>query len=326
MLSVFMYAFNALMPILLLIFLGFWLKKCGFFTDSFLDIGNKLMFRICLPAMLFVNIYEGFESFADIKWSIVTFAVPAVLVLFIIGIVVSSLFITDKKQKGVVVQCSFRSNYAIIGTVLADGLGGAAAVAVVGILSAFVVVLFNVLAVLSLTVFSDGEKVNIKKILRNIVANPLIIGIALGLGVLALKHTFPIDTNLKFMYSAIGSLGKIASPLALLVLGGKFSFKAAGSMKKQIVIATLLRVLIAPAIALSAAIILTDVGIFDFGKTEYPAIIALFATPVAVSSSVMAAEMGSDEALASQLVVWTSIASLFTIFGFISIFRGLGLL
>ena len=158
MFSVFMYAFNALMPILILIFLGFFLRKTNFLTDSFLDVGNRLMFRIALPSMLFVNVYNGIDSFDDIKWSSVVFSVIMVHIIFVLGLVVAILFVKDKKKKGVILQCSFRSNCAIIGLVLAEGLGGPEAVAVVGLLAGFAVIMFNVLAVVSLTVFLDSEK------------------------------------------------------------------------------------------------------------------------------------------------------------------------
>ena len=326
MISVFMYAFNALMPILILIFLGFFLKKINFLTDSFLDVGNRLMFRIALPAMLFVNVYNGIDSFTDIRWSSAIFAVIMVSIVFILGLVVAILFVKDKKKKGVVLQCSFRSNCAIIGLVLADGLGGPEAVAVMGLLTGFAVIMFNVLAVVSLTVFTDDEKTSFSEIIRGIITNPLIIGIAIGLVALLLKGIFPVDTKLKFLFSATENIGKLATPLALIVLGGKFSFEAGGGMLREIVIGTVMRVVVAPVLALSAAVFLTYRGLVSFGPADFPAFVAVFATPVAVSSAVMAAEMKSDADLAGQLVVWTSISSVITIFVFVVTLRTLGLM
>ena len=42
-------AVNAVFPIVLLIFLGYFLRRIGFFTESFVKVGNKLVFRLCLP-------------------------------------------------------------------------------------------------------------------------------------------------------------------------------------------------------------------------------------------------------------------------------------
>ncbi|MGN1154712.1 MAG: AEC family transporter, partial [Agathobacter sp.] len=113
-------------------------------------------------------------------------------------------------------------------------------------------------------------------------------------------------------------LSKISSPLALIILGGQFDFAAVKELRKQIAIGTLARVVIVPTIAIGLAITLsTFTSLIDFSAEVYPAFIALFGTPVAVSSAIMAQEMDNDGTLAGQLVVWTSIASIFTIFFFV---------
>ncbi len=50
------------------------------------------------------------------------------------------------------------------------------------------------------------------------------------------------------------------------------------------------------------------------GSTQFAILIALFASPIAVSSAPMAAQMGQDEELAGQIVVWTSALSAFSLF------------
>ncbi len=324
--SVFLFAFNAVMPIIILILIGFVLKRAGFLTDEFLRVGNKLMFKLCLPALLFSNIYEGVGSFADIKWSTVVFCMPVILLLFFVGVLTAIFLVKDKSRRGVIVQCSFRSNFAIIGTALASGLGGNAAVAVVGILSAFTISFFNVLAVISLTVFNKNKKVSFFGIIKEIITNPLIGGILIGLVFLSLKTVFPVDIRLPFLYDAVVSLGKLATPLALIVLGGEFSFVVPKDMAGDIITGTVLRVIVAPAIALSLAVVLCRAGVVGFGANEFPALIALFASPVAVSSAVMAKEMNADYELASALVVWTSVVSVFTVFCFVVVLRALGML
>ena len=49
-------AVNAVFPIVLLILLGYALRRKGFLTEGFLKTGNKLVFRLCLPANLFINV------------------------------------------------------------------------------------------------------------------------------------------------------------------------------------------------------------------------------------------------------------------------------
>ena len=73
--------------------------------------------------------------------------------------------------------------------------------------------------------------------------------------------------------------------------------------------------IVAPLVGIGTAIILSEfTPILNFGVNEYPALVALFGTPAAVSSAIMAGQMKNDEQLATQLVVWTSIVSIATMF------------
>ncbi|MDE6612956.1 MAG: AEC family transporter, partial [Clostridia bacterium] len=129
------------------------------------------------------------------------------------------------------------------------------------------------------------------------------------------------------LYTAVKDLKAIASPLALIVLGGQFEFSAVKGMTKEIIVGTAWRIVIAPLIGIGVAFLLSRyTDLFTFGTDIYPTLIALFGTPVAVSSAIMAGEMKSDEQLATQLVVWTSICSIVTIFVTVFILMAGGLL
>lgn len=331
MFDIFMYAINAVMPIIMLIVLGYILKQIGFLDANFVKRGNKLVFRVGLPALLFYTIYNV-SDLGAFNWSTVWFSIGAVLLIFVLGLIVVRLFVPDKKRKGVVLQCIFRSNYAIIGIPLAEALGGPEGVALVAVLSAFVVPLFNVLAVVALSMFNgEGGKINVKSILKKIVTNPLILGTVAGLVVLLIRSLLPVGEDglpvfyiyrdLKFVYKAIENLSKLATPLALIVLGGQFVFSAAGKMLKEIIIGVSWRTLLSPAVGIGLALLLTHLGVVNFGPAEFTVFVALFGTPVAVSSAVMAGEMGCDDQLAGQYVVWTSVCSMFTIFGIVFVLR-----
>lgn len=336
MFDVFMYAINAVLPIILLIVLGYLLRRSGFLSESFLKLGNKLVFRLCLPLLLFYNVYNVSEL-GSFNWHTVWFSIGVALLLFLIGLLMAVFFVKDKRRKGVVLQCVFRSNIAIIGLTLADALGGHEGVALSAVVSAFVVPLFNVLAVISLSIFTgEGGHVSVKGIIKKILTNPLIIGVVLALAAVFIRSLLPVradgepvfltSRDLKFLYKAIESLAEMASPLALIVLGGQFTFGAAGKMLRELIMGVVGRVLLAPALGIGLAILLTELGIMDFGPPEFTVFVALFGTPVAVSSAVMAGEMGCDEQLAGQYVVWTSICSVFTIFGIVFVPRVLRLL
>ena len=324
--EIFLFAFNAIMPIVMLILLGFGLRRIGFLSDEFLQTANRFVFNVSLPVLLFFNVYN-IGNLGEIQWGTVIFALAMIVILFASGFVFSKFFIRDKKQKGVIWQSFYRSNFAIIGLPLAQSLGGAEGIAVASILSAFSIPVFNAFAVVSLSVYtaSDGKnKISVKDILYKIAKNPLITGVLLGLAVLVVRHFIPTDengahvftvkNNIPFVYEAVSMLSRIASPLALVVLGGKFRFDAIKELKNQIFAGTFARLVFAPVAGICLAVICDGFGIFDFTSAHYAAFIALFGSPVAVSSAIMASQMDNDDQLANQILVWTSIGSVFTLF------------
>lgn len=336
--ELFKFAFDAILPVILLIFLGYFLRRKVFINDNFISIGNKFVFKIALPCLLFYNVYS-IENFADINWSVVIFSIVAIFAIFFLATLYAIFFVKDPKRKGVVLQCAFRSNFAVIGIPLTEALGGSSGIAVAALLSAFSIPVFNVLAVLSLSMFnkSSTNKVNYLQVLKKIVTNPLIIGVCLGLVVLGFRQLIPLNSSgelvfslqrdLSFIFDAIISLSKIASPLALIVLGGSFKFSSIKNMGKEITAGVLFRLVITPLLVFTTAILLSKyTSIISFDSSVYPALIALFASPVAVSSAIMASEMDNDGELGGQLVVWTSIISIFTLFIIIVLFRSMGLI
>ena len=250
----------------------------------------------------------------------------------------------------------------MIGTVasLAGTAPGAAETVngVVAIIQAFTVPIFNILAVISLSVFhapaqvsADGltaeggalavlpqrQRVDVKRVALNIVTNPMILGIAAGLVAIGLRYAeiaiwgsavFTLEGDLTFIYNVLDDLRLVATPLALVVLGGGFEFSAVKGMTKEIVVATLFRVVLAPLLGVGVAVLLSEyTPLLSFGQTEYPALISLFGTPVAVSSAIMADSIGdNDEQLAGQLVVWTSVASIVSLFAIVFALMSMGLL
>ena len=335
-----LFALNAVLPILLLITLGYFLRKIKFYDGSFLKTANKFVFRVALPVLLFYSIYNA-SGLENINWHFILYATICVFVIFLLGMITVFIFIKDDNQKGVILQGVFRSNLTIIGIPLADALGGIEAVAVVGLISAVVVPLFNILSVIALTMYKkdhNGNKIHPKKVLCNIITNPLIIAVFLGIIALVIRQFIPVDevtgekvfslkSNFEYLYFFIKWLGQTASPLALIVLGGQFEFSVIRPLAKQIFIGTFWRVVLAPVIALTGAVILSEhTTYFHFTITEYPALIALFGSPVAISSAIMAQELGNDERLAGQLVVWSSTFSILTVFIIVVIFKTMGLL
>ena len=319
------FALNAVLPIVLIVAIGYLLKRISFFGEGFARTLNKLVFRLLLPSMLFLNVYK-IESFEGIGLGYIGFVAAATLILFGISLPVVMLVSKKREQRGVLWQGVFRSNYALVGIPLVTSLYGEMGNIVASVLSAVYVPLLNMLAVICLTVFGNGEgRVSVKKILVGIIKNPLIQAIALGGVVLGLRALF-VRAGINFrladvkpIYSVLEQLGRTATPMALLALGAQFEFSAVSSLKKQIIFGTVVRTALVPAIALSIAY-----AMGCFSGAHFAAFVAVFGTPISISSVPMVQEMGSDTRLAGQLVVWTTVVSGFTIFLISFILKAVG--
>ena len=311
------FAINAVLPIVIMVGIGYFLKKIGLMDGDFSKKANKLVFRVFLPVKLFLNIY-GIKSINSVNFSYVFYALGALIIIFLLAIPAVILLTKKKKCRGALLQGIFRSNYALIGIPLAESLFAEEGQAVATLLSAFIVPAFNILAVIGLSIFNnEGKKPDFKKILLGIVKNPLIIGIVSGLIVLGIRAIFT-SQNISFTLSEISPLWKtvdyladLATPLALLVLGAQFEFSAIPTLKKEILSGVILRSVVVPLLAVGTAFLAFR---NSFGGAQFAALVAAFCTPVAVSSVPMAQEMGADSELAGQLVVFTTITSAFTVF------------
>ena len=321
------FAVNAVTPIVLMVVIGYILKKIGFVDEKFAKQANKLVFRIFLPIMLFSNVCKV-DSFADFDYGYMIYTALATVTVFLLAFPVALTVTKRSDRRGVMLQAAFRSNYALIGIPLAGALFGTQGELVASILSLVSVPLINILAVISLTLFNkEGKKPTVGSVLIGIIKNPLIEAILLGIIAVILREwlagadiTFDIR-EVEPVWKTMSYLSGLATPLALIALGAQFEFSALPGMKKEIITGVLVRCVIVPAVALSIAYFLFgDV----FSGAAFAALVAMFATPNAVSTVPMTQEMGGDAALAGQLVVFTTLLSTATIFTSAFVFRILG--
>ena len=309
------FAINAVLPIILMIIVGYFLKKIKLLEEDTAKKVNTLVFRVFLPVMLFLNVYK-IQSFNDIDFSFIFYAIGITVVAFLIGVPVMHVLFKDNRQRSVMLQGIFRANYALVGIPLAESLFGTEGSIMASLLSAFIVPVFNILAVVCLTIYSAGDKKpSISGVLKGIAKNPLIQGIFAGLIALVIRTVF-VKSGIEFrlsditpVYKTLQNLSSVATPLALIVLGARFEISSIPHLKKHIIIGTATRCIIVPFVGISVALILNR-----FTGAQFATFVACFCTPVAVSSVPMSQEMGADAELMGQLVVWTTVFSAFSIF------------
>ncbi|MGX8699356.1 MAG: AEC family transporter, partial [bacterium] len=185
MLDILRFSFHAVAPILCLVLVGKVAVWAGLVDIPALKKINKFNFRVCFAALMFTNLY-AMEGLGNFPLGLFGSLLVILSLLVFIGWL-GAHFATDRRdRKAVLMQASFRSNYAIIGLVLAETLGGQDGLALATLCQLPCVLFFNIAAVICFSVYADnGKRVNAGKVAKEIATNPLVVGIVLGVLTLA---------------------------------------------------------------------------------------------------------------------------------------------
>lgn len=333
----FSFAFNAVMPMLLLMCVGYWLKRKGLFDKETLKRINNFGFKYSLTLLVFSNVYS-IKTLQDIPIVFAITIIVALIILTLLGVFFAHILTRDDKQRGVIVQNSFRSNYNVIGVPMALQLGGVAGSEVGAAIMAPVVLYYNIVSVLALTYYGQGSSNNssLKKILVKVLKNPLIIALIIGLGCLAVRGVMPCNAegepiflfarDIPWVYKAITDMGKIAPPLLIILLGASINFSKIGEIKKLLSIGVAMRIVLAPIIGYEVVFLAQGFGVMEVNTTILAAMVGVFASPATPVSAIMADDAGCDGELAAQIVVWTTVFSMFTMLVLIMICKYLKLM
>lgn len=301
-------SFNIVLPIFLILSLGYILKKLKILDELTTKNMNSVNFKVFLPLLLFYNVYKTDLSVV-FNPKLLIFSIISVILVFLLLFIIIPLLEKDNRKRGVIIQGIFRSNFVIFGVPVCEALFGQNATGVASMLIAVVVPLFNFLAVICLEIYRGGN-INFKKIIKGIITNPLIIASIIGLFFIYFKIKLPAPIE-----KTINDISKIATPLAFILLGSSFTFSAFSVYIKQLSITLLGKLIIVPGIVLYIAALL------GFRNIELTCLLSVFASPTAVSSYTMAEQMDGDSILAGQIVVLTSIISIITVFLWIFILK-----
>ncbi len=304
-------SFNVIMPLFINIILGYFIRKIGHFHGDTVKKMNNVTFKTFFPILLFNNVYStSFKGTFNSRLMI--FAISIVLISCVSLCIIIPLIEKDNRKRGVIIQTIFRSNFILFALPITISLFGEESSGVAALLIAVIIPLFNFLAVVVLEIFRGGD-INIRKIIVSIITNPLILGCFAGIIAMVIGIKLP-----QVLEKTIDDLSKVATPLALIILGASFRLNKIKKYTRQLLIGAIGRLILIPGIFLPIAIGL------GFRNVELANIMVLVSAPTATSAFIMAEEMGGDGELAGQLIVFTSAFSMLTMFLWIFLIKECG--
>ena len=319
----FIFALNATMPVFLVILLGWFLQRIHLLNAAFNKVANQYVFKVALPVSLFQSI-SGMDLYSDFHPSFCLFCFLVTTVMFLGVWGISWLALRDRRLIGAFAQASARSSAAILGIAFAVNIYGDSGMVPMMIVAA--VPFFNIYSVLILS-FSpqvddegrllppSGEGNMVRQACLNVLKNPIILGILIGVPFALLRIRLPVILN-----SALDTVGATATPIALLVVGASFSGGEALTRWKPAVAATFIKLFLLPALFLPLAAIL------GFRGSEMVAILIMVGSPTTVSCYIMAKNMHGDGVLTSNTVVLATLFSSLSITLWLFLLRSFALI
>ena len=300
----FLIAFNAVMPVVLLVVFGYFLKQHEYFNKATITQLNKLCFDLLLPIVTFNNIRRtNINEVFDLRF--VLYAAGSILTAIFLLVVIVPFFEKDKKKQGVMIQGAFRSNFVMLGIPLSSYIAGESSAVLASMLIVVIVPIFNAAAVVIFSIYGGGT-VNKKKLIMDVLRNHMVIASGLGI-IMSLLHP-PIP---HFLDKSLTDIGKVGSVFPIIVLGAMLDFSKVSVNFKNLLITVAGKLIGMPLIFITLAVYL------GFRTHEIVALIALYGSPTAVISAVMAEQLGCDHELAAQVVISSTVMSCVTIFGIV---------
>jgi len=290
------------LPVFLVIGLGFSLKRTGLVKSDFLFDLNRLIYYIALPALLFYKIATSDFS-SNFNGSLLAGLIVSILIVFFITYGYGKLRKYPPAVHGAFCQGAFRGNLAYIGLAIIYNAYGEGGFAIAGILLGFLVPVMNFFSVIALILPQRKENYALGAMfwVQQIASNPLIVASFVGIVWSFLGISLP-----EVVDRAFGILTGMSLPLALIAIGASFSFR---KLRGDLVLAALaasIKIIILP---LLAAVLLVFLGV----RGQDLAIgVILAGTPTATAAYIMAQQQKSDAELSGAIIMLSTLFSLAT--------------
>lgn len=289
-------------PIFFIVFLGYVLRRLNIIDTGFVNVSSKLVFTVTLPALVFMSIAQ-MDFHAVFNPQQLSYVVAGTLITYGLIWWIAARWIENPADLGAFIQGSFRSNYGIIGLAVSFNLFGQSGLAQASLLLALVIPMYNVLAILCLTLpLRQSQSVSLASTLIEVAKNPLILAVVLALPISYLGIKLPEVVATTGRYFA-----NLTLPLALLAIGGTLNLKSLRDSSTQAFWATSTKLVLLPVFLTLGA------WLVGFRGQDLTVMMVLFACPTAAASFVMAKTMGANAELTANIILTTTLASVLTL-------------
>ncbi len=285
---------SGILPVFLLIGLGFLSRRLGWAGDDFVRDLNRVIYWFAIPALLLRLLGSSHldESFSP---ALIGACLAATTITAIIALAYTRFRGEKPARSGTIIQAAIRGNLVYMGFPVIFASGGDPALRIAAVAAAILIPFQNLLAVGALLRAGNHSGLSA---LKAVILNPVILGV-IG-GVIWSLSGWQAWT---WLDSFLHLLGNIAMPGALLALGAQMKLGGIRKSGEAVGVSTLLKLGLSPALGL---LLMQHLGLGGA-----PLLVGLFllAAPTAVASTAVAQEMGGDLDLAGACVMAASLLS-----------------
>ncbi|MFW8592554.1 AEC family transporter [Glaciecola sp. 2405UD65-10] len=290
------FAAEVIGPVILMLAFGYGLYKYGTLNDEFIERASRLVFNLALPALLFSSISSS--SVAQLSdATVISVGFIGTLGVFAMLLFTVPYLVKQKADRGVVIQGAFRSNMGIIGLAYCANAYGPEGLAYASVYMGGLTILYNVLSVVALNVYQD-KQTSWSKITKDILTNPIIISIVLGLLVSILQVPIPA-----IMSNSVEYFAQLTLPLALLCAGAALRFSTMKANGISAVLSITVKCIVYPFVLVLLAL--------QLGVSGMPLMVIylMAVSPTAAASYVMVRKIGGNHGLAAQIIAISTVLS-----------------
>ncbi len=289
---------EALVPVFLLILLGFGFRRANFPGNALWVPVERLTYFVLFPALLLRSLWAASPGGLAVDRLAIAFVLPIVAMSALLLALRSRLNL-DGPAFSSLFQGSIRFN-TYVGLAVALALYRIEGLTAAAISLAILIPLVNVLSVAVLTRVASTRARGWKDLGAALVRNPLILACVAGALLDAAGAPMPGPVN-----ATLEVIGRAALPIGLLAVGAGLQTHALRGGRRAVVLASALKLLALPGLAWIACSALDVTGLSR-------AIVVLFcALPGAPASYVLAGQLGGDRGLmAGILTAQTALAAI----------------